>query len=189
MIFIQNRIQQFFNSLKSPALSTSLWRCFEKEVHIIAPFSCSRVLFIMKLTQFICDLSFWDKMAASCRWKDDDALRTDLNTYVRQSMKRSKIIEFVKRDYPDYSWSIPTLDRRLRHFNISYIEYETPLEDVYAAVQTELSGPGKLLGYRALNQKLRIKHGVKVPRHLIHNVMADLDQAGLDRRNLKKRQR
>ncbi len=130
-----------------------------------------------------------NKMASSCRWKDDDALRIDLHTYLKQSMKRSEILEFVKRDYPDYPWSIPTLDRRLPHFNISYIEYETPLENVYAAVQTELSGPGKLLGYRALNQKLRMQHNVKVPRHLVHNVMADLDQSGLDCRNLRKRRR
>ena len=32
------------------------------------------------------------------------------------------------------------------------------------AVKQEIEGPGKLLGYRALNQKLRVHHGIKVPR-------------------------
>ena len=128
-------------------------------------------------------------MAGICRWMDDDGLRMDLEKYVKQSMKRAEILEFVKRDHPDYPWSIATLDRRLRHFNISYIEYDTPLEKVYAAIQTELNGPGKLLGYRALNQKLRIQHAVKVPRHLVHNVLTDLDQDGLDRRNLRKKKK
>lgn len=30
------------------------------------------------------------------------------------------------------------------------------------AVQTELSGPGKLLGYRAMQKKIRIEHGLNV---------------------------
>eukprot|EP00794_Sanderia_malayensis_P013130 gene13130-14481_t len=47
-------------------------------------------------------------MTYTCRWKDDNGLRIDVHNYVKQSMKRSEILEFVKRDYPDYAWSIPT---------------------------------------------------------------------------------
>ena len=110
----------------------------------------------------------------------------DLEKYVKQSVKRVEIIEFVERDHSDCPWSIANIDRRLRHYSIGYIECNRPLENVYAAIQTELSGPGKLLWYRALNQKLRIQHAVKVPRHFNHNVLADFDQDGLDRRNLRK---
>ena len=49
----------------------------------------------------------------------------------------------------------------------------------------DLTGPGKLLDYRALNQKLRTEHDIKVPRHLVHTVLADLDPAGLDARRLQ----
>ena len=43
------------------------------------------------------------------------------------------------------------------------------------------------MGYRALNQKLRTEHDIKVPRHLVHNVLADLDPAGLDARRLQNK--
>jgi hypothetical protein len=54
-------------------------------------------------------------------------------------------------------------------------------------LQTELQGPGKLLVYRAMNQKLRTKHNVKVPRHLVHNMMRKLDPEGIEGRNLQKK--
>ena len=54
----------------------------------------------------------------------------------------------------------------------STTNYETPLESVTDAVSKELNGPGRCLGYRALNQKLRSEHNIKVPRHLVHNVLA-----------------
>ena len=99
---------------------------------------------------------------------------------VRQNLKRSEIMDFVQRDYAHYKWSIATLDRRLRFFGISYIDYGVPLQlqTVSNAVQKELEGPGKLLGYRAMNQKLRMEYNVKVPRHLVHNMMYELDPEG-----------
>ena len=57
------------------------------------------------------------------------------------------------------------------------------------AVQKELEGPGKLLGYRAMNQKLRTEHNVKVPRHLVYNVMAELDPEALGARNLQRKKK
>ena len=74
-------------------------------------------------------------------------------------------------------------------FNIRYINYETPLDVVEHAVQKELDGRGRLLGYRTINQKLRTEHNVKVPRHLTYYVMAELDPAGLEARNLQKKEK
>ena len=37
----------------------------------------------------------------------------------------------------------------------------------------EINGPGKLLGYRAMNQKLRAEYSIHVPLHLAHNLMGD----------------
>ena len=118
---------------------------------------------------------------ASSRWKDDEELKADLEQYVRQNLKRSEILDFVKRDFPEYAWSIATLDRRLRQFGIRYIDYTTSIGAVSEAVQQELNGPGKLLGFRALNKK------IKVPRHLVHTVLTDLDPAGLDARRLQNK--
>ena len=69
-----------------------------------------------------------------------------------------------KHDYPEYAWSLPRLDRRMRYFDITkYINYETTVDEVVAASNTENDGPGQLLGYRALHKKLREQHGLAVP--------------------------
>ena len=45
------------------------------------------------------------------------------------------------------------------------------IEEVKDAVKKELNGPGERLGYRAINQKLRMEHDIKVPRDLLYIVM------------------
>ena len=128
-------------------------------------------------------------MASDSEWKEDNQLKNDLRKYVSQNFKRSEILDFVQRDFPEYTWRTATLDRRFRHFDIYYINYDTPVAAVSDAVQKELEGPGKLLGYRAMNQKLRTEHNVQVPRHLVYNVMAELDPEGLEARNLQRKKK
>ena len=60
-------------------------------------------------------------------WRDDENLEKDLRRYVGSNLKRVEILDFVKRDYFRYSWSIPTLDRRLRYFGIRYVNRATTL--------------------------------------------------------------
>ena len=123
-------------------------------------------------------------MAKICRskWKYDLKLKADLIKYVKERMQRIEILDFVQKDYPIYKWSLRTLDRRLSYFNIKYIDENVRIDDVREAVREELEGPGKLLGYRAMTQKIRQKHDMKVPRDLVHNVMYDLDAEGLEAR-------
>ena len=128
-------------------------------------------------------------MASNSEWKEDNQLENGLRKYVSKNFKRSEIFDFVQRDFPECTWSTATLDRRLRHFGIYYINYDTPVAAVSDAVQKELEGPGKLLGYRAMIQKLRTKHNVQVPRHLVCNVMAELDPEGLEARNLQRKRK
>ena len=52
---------------------------------------------------------------------------------------------------------------RLRYFNIFYTDTNVTLDEVKEAVGKELEGPGKLLGYRALHQKIRQEHLLNVP--------------------------
>ena len=81
---------------------------------------------------------------------------------------------------PQYPWGcFQTLDRRLRHFSINYIEYDTPLETVQDAIVQELEGPGSLLGVRAMTKKLRVDHDIKVPRNLVNSAMYNADPQGL----------
>ena len=63
---------------------------------------------------------------------------------VQQGLQR---IEFLKRDFPEYPSSMRTLDRRLRYFDIFYNDQSVEVAVVKIAVENELKGPGKLLGY------------------------------------------
>ena len=73
-----------------------------------------------------------------------------------------------------------SLDRRLRHFGIFYSNRDVTVDDVRQPVSKELDGPGKLLGYRAIQKKIRQEYELNVPRDLVHAVMYDLDPEGLE---------
>ena len=95
----------------------------------------------------------------------------------------------MRCDFPQYAWSIPTLDRRLRHFNINYIDENVSVDELRDAVARQLHGPGKLLGYRAMHKKVWQEHGLNVPRDLVHAVMYELDPEGLESRAVGPRRK
>ena len=66
--------------------------------------------------------------AAPTEWKTDASLENNLRTYVAQNLKRSEILDYLKKYYSYYPWSIATLDRRLRYFGINYIDKNTPID-------------------------------------------------------------
>ena len=119
-------------------------------------------------------------------------LKSDLQRYVKQNLRRREILDFVRRDFPEYAWSLGNLSRRLAFFGIQYIKYDTDIEEVETAVREEIEGPGQLLGYRAMHKKLREQHNLAVSHDLVHDVMGLVDPEGLQRRGdvgKKKRRR
>ena len=108
-------------------------------------------------------------------WKGDNQLEQDLGEFVSQNLKQAEILDFMQQKFPQYHWSIATLDRHLRYFAIHSINYNIPLAEVCDGVKKELDGLGRLLGYRAMNHKFKTEYNVQVPRHLVHNVIAELD--------------
>ena len=122
-------------------------------------------------------------------WKEDERLKENLEEYSRQGLLRSEILSFMKRDFSQYAWSLRTLDRRMREFGL-YRTDRTVTEDALRnAVKEELDGPGKLLGYRAMTNKIRQNHDLKVPRRIIHAIMFDLDPKALEQRGFANRDR
>lgn len=99
------------------------------------------------------------------------------------------MLDFITRDYPNYQWSLRTLDRRLRYFNIYYTDTNVTVEEVKDAVKKELEEPGILLGYRAMQQKVRLKHGLNVPRDLVYNVMFHLCPEELEKRRFSNKKK
>ena len=112
-------------------------------------------------------------------WTDDVFLKETLSTYVRQGLQRNEILDFMRRDFPQYAWSVRSLDRRLRHFDIYFTDRTITVEQVREVVANELDGPGQLLGYRAMYRKVRQEHNLNVPRDVVYAAMRDLDPEGL----------
>ncbi len=94
---------------------------------------------------------------------------------MKQGLKRSEMVDFLKQDFHQYPWSIRSLDRHLRHFEMYYNNKEVAVEKVEEAVRNELEGPGKLLGYRLMHKKTRQKYDLCVTRDKVYDVMANLD--------------
>ena len=115
-------------------------------------------------------------------WQNNCKLEEDLKKYVAANMQRLEILDYMKKDYAMNKWSLRTLDCRLNHFNICYIDRDVPLDVAREAVRKELNGPGAMLGYKAMTQKMRQKYELKVSRALVHNLMFELDPDGLARR-------
>ena len=92
-------------------------------------------------------------------WEDDNDLNNDLAKFVSLNLKRMEIVDFLRKDYPMYAWSLRSLARRMQYFGIQFTDYDVEVNDVEAAVEKEISGPGKLLGCRSERAKGFSLHG------------------------------
>ena len=95
------------------------------------------------------------------RYENSD-LETDLRRYVSAGLERSEILDFMKRDYGFYSWSIRTLARTLQSYTIKYTDHQIGVDTIRAAVAQEIQGTGEHLGYRAIYKNIRQKQGLNV---------------------------
>ena len=88
-------------------------------------------------------------------WLNDADLEQQIKLLVLQNFWRAEILDFLKRDFPHYAWNLGALSRRMKRFGIKYVDYEAPINEVRDALAYENKGPGQLLGYRAVHQKIR----------------------------------
>lgn len=66
--------------------------------------------------------------------------------------------------------------------------YSDPAE-VVAAVERELRGSGRLIGYRQMHQGLRTDYGLVVDRETVRTILKTLDPDGVERRSKRKLKR
>jgi len=106
-------------------------------------------------------------------------------------MKRKEMLDFLKRDFPTYSWN--KYPHWLDDFDTStfstHSDKNVTLDEVKEAVGKELEGPPKLFGYQVLHQKIRQEHFLNVPRDLVYAVMQEMDPEGLESRAVGVRSR
>ena len=81
-----------------------------------------------------------ETIMADPAWKDDLNPREEMETYVRQGYKREEALDFLKRDFPQYSWSIRSLDRRLRYFAIYYNDQNVSVDLPVKRPRNKMSG-------------------------------------------------
>jgi len=117
-------------------------------------------------------------------WKDDQSLYNILTEKLKAGYQRGEILQLVQKLYPIYAWSKRTFDRRIEYFGLCKRDNEGTLQEAVAAVTKELEGPGILLGYRAMHQKLCQVHNVQVPRDVVYGILGNLNPEGLEARQL-----
>ena len=92
-------------------------------------------------------------------WRKDINLKEDLSVYVQRNLRQKEILDLVEQKYSMYSWSLRTLSRRLNYFNIKYSDHDVDVDQLKQVVSMEMESPGRLVGDRALQQKVREVHG------------------------------
>ena len=110
------------------------------------------------------NLNKMDARIKNSEWESNGELKRELSKYVTKELQRNEISSYILRDFPQYNWSIKTLDRRMRYFNIFY-HNNVSLNVVKETVKGDLNGPGKLLGYKAIHLKIRQQNGLNVTRN------------------------
>ena len=105
-------------------------------------------------------------------WVHDDKLKEAMSRYVQQSLslQRSEILDFLAGVFPQYPWSIWSLDRRLHHVEIYYNSNRVGIDDVVQAVENELKGSGQVLGYQGMHKKMTQEYGLNVTRDEVYDV-------------------
>ena len=130
-----------------------------------------------------------DVRIRNSEWESDGELQRELSKYVTKGPQRNEILSYMLQEFVQYSWSIRTLERRMQYFSIFYYDKNVSLNAVKKAVEGELNGPGKLLGYRAMHLKIRQKSGLNVTRGQVYNVMTDVNLESLRQRQPRFKQK
>ena len=115
-------------------------------------------------------------------WKDNLYLMQQLKQQNSKGMHLQDILSYLKHDFSHYSWSLITLNRRLRFFNIYRHNKNITADKVTVAVKKECEGPEQLLSYRAMYHKVRQVHGLNVTRDQVYAAMTNADSAGLEKK-------
>lgn len=111
-----------------------------------------------------------------------------IQRYFRIGFKYSEILLFLAYYHGIYI-SMRTLNRMLASFDLKR-RRQICWNRILDAVEIELNGTSKYLGYRAMQAKLRLTYGVYVSRESIRTILQAIDPEGVaarQRRRLRRR--
>lgn len=113
------------------------------------------------------------------------ASRDDLiEHYFRLGIQYSEILHFLSALH-GITLSLRQLKRILKLRDLSRNHYSS-LNDIVDGIESELSGSGKLVGYRAMHQRITMWHGLSVSRETVRILLKNLDPVGVERRSRHK---
>ena len=95
----------------------------------------------------------------------------------------------IRHYFYDIEMSLSTLKRRIKTYNLRRHLPDYDVDDLRAAIQSIVDGPGCLQGYRSIWHTLQLR-GMRVPRIAVQEILREIDPEGSEDRKahrLKKR--
>ena len=72
---------------------------------------------------------------------------------VSRNLKRAEIVDFLQRGFPQYTWSLRALDRKMKNFDIKCVEYGINVAEDRDPFSAQRDAPAQLLGCRAMHKE------------------------------------
>lgn len=115
--------------------------------------------------------------------------REAIEAYFNSGFEYRAILQFLSK-YHGIEMSLSTLKRRLKENNLRRNELQNiNMIDLERVIRSELDGPGRICGYRAMWHALRIKHSIFVPRRAVEVLLRQIDPEGVEERKRHKLKR
>ena len=113
----------------------------------------------------------------------DDPEGSIIAYYFSRGYKYEVITEFLSK-FHGITMSVRTLKNRLRQLKLRRRMAAVDIDVVQEQIMNELSGPGCQGGYRSMWHTLRLQN-IQVPRHVVAELMREMDPEGCERRKSK----
>ena len=116
-------------------------------------------------------------------------LKQLIERYFHLGYENNVIIDVLKCQH-DIQISFSNLKRRLQDYGLNRRRVDVDENQLRQLIQTEISGPGELRGYRAVWHSLRLNHHLHIPRGVVARILRELDPEGtLQRRSRRLKRR
>ena len=120
---------------------------------------------------------------ASSSSVSDDPEGSIIAYYFSRGYKYEVITEFLSK-FHGITMCVRTLKNRLRQLKLRRRMASVDMDVVREQIMNELSGPGCQGGYRSMWHTLRLQN-IQVPRHVVAELMREMDPEGCERRKSK----
>lgn len=105
--------------------------------------------------------------------------------YFHKGYQYESILMFLAK-YHQIEWSLSTLKRRLREYGMQRKGADLCEDNVREVIQGEVKGPGTLMGYRSMWNRLKIKHNLTVPRDTVMRLLHEVDPVAAAQRQARR---